>query len=139
MCGDTVARSFWTSEFAAWNSQFRTEAVSSVTNKLLPFLTSRQLRAITAAKGKHSLDLRRVMDQQRVLLVNLGWPNSSSTRALLWNRPARRPGGHPSALYLLGIMPARTSSTMIASPTEFSPVWRTRLCKNWSFMLHLYC
>src|SRR5205085_1679823 len=68
---DDVVRSFWTQEFASWNTQYRTEAVSSVTNKLLPFLTSRQLRAITSGPSKASLDLRRIMDQQQILIVNI--------------------------------------------------------------------
>jgi hypothetical protein len=68
---DEVVRSFWSNEFASWNVQYRTEAVSSVTNKLMPFLTSRQLRAITTGTGKQSLDLRRVMDEQRILIINL--------------------------------------------------------------------
>src|SRR5438105_5821587 len=68
---DEVVRSFWTNEFATWNAQYRTEAVSSVTNKLLPFLTSRQLRAITTGPARQSLDLRRVMDEQKILIVNL--------------------------------------------------------------------
>ena len=29
---DDVVRSFWMNEFATWNAQYRTEAVSSVTN-----------------------------------------------------------------------------------------------------------
>ncbi len=69
---DEVVRSFWQNEFASWNGQYRTEAVSSVTNKLMPFLTSRQLRAITTGPAKRSLDLRRVMDEERILIVNLG-------------------------------------------------------------------
>jgi hypothetical protein len=68
---DEVVRSFWTNEFASWNGQYRTEAVSSVTNKLMPFLTSRKLRAITTGAAGHALDLRRVMDEQRILIVNL--------------------------------------------------------------------
>lgn len=68
---DAVVRSFWLNEFATWNSQYRTEAVSSVTNKLMPFLTSRQLRAIVANSNKHSLNLRSVMDRGEILVVNL--------------------------------------------------------------------
>src|SRR5207245_11011066 len=68
---DDVVRSFWTNEFATWNAQYRTEAVSSVTNKLLPFLTSRQLRAITTGDARHSLDLREALDQAKILIVNL--------------------------------------------------------------------
>jgi Type IV secretion-system coupling protein DNA-binding domain len=85
---DEVVRSFWTQEFASWNVQYRTEAVSSVTNKLMPFLTSRQLRAITSGTGKPSLDLRSVMDQQQILIVNLsrgllGQDNSTLLGSLL--------------------------------------------------------
>lgn len=68
---DEVVRAFWQVEFAAWNLQYRTEAVSSVTNKLMPFLTSRQLRAITTGPIKRSLNLRDVMDRERILIVNL--------------------------------------------------------------------
>lgn len=68
---DDVVRSFWTNEFATWNAQYRTEAVSSVTNKLMPFLSSRQLRAIIAGTGRASLDLRQVMDDGRILIANL--------------------------------------------------------------------
>ncbi len=68
---DDVVRAFWQGEFASWSASYRTEAIASVTNKLMPFLTSRQLRAIMSGSAKHSLDLRRVMDEQKILIVNL--------------------------------------------------------------------
>jgi type IV secretory pathway TraG/TraD family ATPase VirD4 len=68
---DDVVRSFWQNEFAGWNNQYRTEAVSSVTNKVMPFLTNRKLRAVTASRSRECLDLRRIMDEGKVLLVNL--------------------------------------------------------------------
>ncbi|MBI5761452.1 MAG: type IV secretory system conjugative DNA transfer family protein [Planctomycetales bacterium] len=68
---DEVVRSFWQNEFAAWNGQYRTEAVSSVTNKVMPFLTNRRLRAITASESRYSLNLRDVMDRQQLLIINL--------------------------------------------------------------------
>jgi type IV secretory pathway TraG/TraD family ATPase VirD4 len=68
---DEVVRSFWQNEFTSWNVQYRTEAVSSVTNKIMPFLTNRQLRMITTEKSKRTLDLRKVMDEEKVLIVNL--------------------------------------------------------------------
>jgi type IV secretory pathway TraG/TraD family ATPase VirD4 len=68
---DEVVRSFWQREYASWSGQYKTEAVSSVTNKLLPFLTSRQLRAITSGAARQSLSLRRVMDEGKILVVNL--------------------------------------------------------------------
>jgi hypothetical protein len=85
---DAVVRSFWTNEFASWPAQYRTEAVSSVTNKLMPFLTSRRLRAIVAGTGRPSLDLRAVMDRQQLLIANLsrgllGQDNSTLLGSLL--------------------------------------------------------
>lgn len=67
---DDVVRSFWQHEFKAWNTQYRTEAVSSVTNKILPFLTNRRLREVVAAQ-RPGLDLRQVMDQGQILVINL--------------------------------------------------------------------
>jgi hypothetical protein len=67
---DDVVRSFWQHEFKAWNAQYRTEAVSSVTNKILPFLTNRRLREIVTARGA-GLDLRQVMDRGQILVINL--------------------------------------------------------------------
>ncbi len=68
---DEVVRSFWLNEFASWNGQYRTEAVSSVTNKLAPALANRRLRAITSGTGGKSLDLRRVLDDEKILIINV--------------------------------------------------------------------
>jgi hypothetical protein len=67
---DDVVRSFWQHEFKAWNAQYRTEAVSSVTNKVLPFLTNRRLREIVTVR-RSGLDLRQVMDRGQILVINL--------------------------------------------------------------------
>lgn len=85
---DDVVRSFWVNEFAGWNNQYRTEAVSSVTNKVMPFLTNRHLRAITSGSTKTSLNLRQVMDQEQILIINisrgrLGQDNATLLGSLL--------------------------------------------------------
>lgn len=85
---DDVVRSFWGNEFAGWNNQYRTEAVSSVTNKIMPFLTNRHLRAITSGTSKMSLNLRQVMDQAQILIINisrgrLGQDNATLLGSLL--------------------------------------------------------
>lgn len=68
---DDIVRSFWLNEFTSWNSQYRTEAVSSVTNKLAPALASRKLRAVLASPGPRSLDIRGVLDTGRILIANV--------------------------------------------------------------------
>lgn len=86
---DDVVRSFWVNEFAGWNNQYRTEAVSSVTNKVMPFLTNRHLRSITSSgSSKASLNLRQVMDQEKILIINisrgrLGQDNATLLGSLL--------------------------------------------------------
>jgi len=84
---DPIVRSFWMHEFASWSDNYRTEAVAAIQNKLRPFLTSTNIRAIVSQPGR-SLDLRSVMDQGRVLIVNLskgrlGEDNSTLLGALL--------------------------------------------------------
>lgn len=67
---DDVVRAFWQQEFAGWSKQYRTEAVAAITNKVQPFLTNTSVRAIVSQTGR-SLDLRRVMDEGKILIVNL--------------------------------------------------------------------
>jgi hypothetical protein len=67
---DPIVRAFWQHEFRAWNKAYRTEAIAAVTNKLQPFLTNRSVRATVSEPGA-SLNLREIMDDGRVLIVNL--------------------------------------------------------------------
>ncbi len=84
---DPIVRSFWVHEFASWSDNYRTEAVAAIQNKLRPFLTSTTIQAIVSQPGR-SLDLREVMDNGQVLIVNLskgrlGEDNSTLLGALL--------------------------------------------------------
>ncbi len=67
---DDVVRSFWLHEFASWDDRYRTEAVAAIQNKIRPFLTNRTMRAIVS-QADRSLNLREIMDQGKVLIVNL--------------------------------------------------------------------
>jgi hypothetical protein len=67
---DEVARSFWLNEFASWSDNYRTEAVAAIQNKVRPFLSNRIVRAILTAPGA-GLNLRKVMDDGKILIVNL--------------------------------------------------------------------
>jgi 16S rRNA (cytidine1402-2'-O)-methyltransferase len=124
---DEVVRSFWLNEFASWNGQYRTEAVSSVTNKLAPALANRRLRAITSGSTKGTLDLRAVMDRQQILIVNvsrglLGQDHSTLLGSLLLTAVeqaalsrADRPEAerHPHTLFLDEFQSLLTPSTAI--------------------------
>ena len=67
---DPVVRSFWQNEFEHWKPKFQAEAVAPIQNKVGQFMSSPILRGILGQpKGK--LDLRAVMDDGRILIVNL--------------------------------------------------------------------
>lgn len=67
---DPMVRSFWETEFASWPAKFQAEAIAPVQNKLGHFVSNPLLRNILG-QSRSALDLRRAMDEGKVLLVNL--------------------------------------------------------------------
>jgi DNA helicase HerA-like ATPase len=67
---DPVVRAFWQKEFAALPTKFQLEAVAPIQNKIGHFISSPLLRNILG-QSRSSLDPRRVMDEGKILLVNL--------------------------------------------------------------------
>jgi len=67
---DPVVRAFWESEYATWKPQYRAEAIAPIQNKVGQFLSQPILRAIVG-QSRNSLDLRAVLDEGRILVVNL--------------------------------------------------------------------
>ena len=63
-------REFWFSEFEKYSAYLKTEAVSPILNKMGQFLTSFPLRNIVGQK-ENTFDLRKVMDEGKILIVNL--------------------------------------------------------------------
>lgn len=67
---DPVVRSFWVDEYENYNDKFRSEAVSPIQNKIGQFLSSSIIRNIVG-QPKSTIDLRSIMDNQKILLLNL--------------------------------------------------------------------
>ncbi|GAC1412495.1 MAG: hypothetical protein NVSMB66_1600 [Candidatus Doudnabacteria bacterium] len=67
---DPVVKSFWIDEFANWNEKYRMEAIAPIQNKVGQFLSSGIIRNIVG-QPKSTLDLRELMDNKKILLVNL--------------------------------------------------------------------
>jgi type IV secretory pathway TraG/TraD family ATPase VirD4 len=63
-------RNFWLREFENYPARFRAEIIAPLQNKVGAFLADPLLNAIVT-QPKSAFDLRRVMDEGRVLLVNL--------------------------------------------------------------------
>lgn len=67
---DPVVKAFWTKEFAGYADKFASEAVSPIQNKVGQFLSSSLIRNIVG-QVKSSIDLRSIMDEGKVLIMNL--------------------------------------------------------------------
>ena len=67
---DPVVKNFWTVEFSSWNSKFASEAVAPVLNKVGAFTANPLVRNIIGQK-KSSFNIRKIMDENKILIVNL--------------------------------------------------------------------
>lgn len=67
---DPIVKAFWRDEFAAFNEKFRSEAVSPIQNKIGQFLSSSIIRNIVG-QPKSTIDMREIMDNGKILLLNL--------------------------------------------------------------------
>lgn len=67
---DPMVKTFWVAEFAAWSEKYATEAIAPVQNKVGQFLSSFVIRNIVA-QIKSTIDVRRIMDDGKILIVNL--------------------------------------------------------------------
>lgn len=69
---DPILYKFWTEEFAQMcqNNRLLTEAISPIQNKVGRFVSSAVIRNIIG-QVKSTIDLRDIMDNQKILLVNL--------------------------------------------------------------------
>ncbi len=67
---DPVVRTFWTDEYANYNEKYRTEAIAPIQNKVGQFLSSSIVRNIVG-QPKSSIDLREIMDNRKILIVDI--------------------------------------------------------------------
>ncbi len=67
---DPIVRLFWEKDFEEYPPQFRKEIASPIQNKIGQLLTSTPLRNIVG-QTKSTIDLRFMLDNKRILLINL--------------------------------------------------------------------
>jgi len=87
---DPVVRSFWVEEFAKYTDRYTQEALPAIQNKIGQFTSNPLIRNIVG-QAKSSFDMRRVMDERRILIMNLskgkiGEENSRLLGAMLITR-----------------------------------------------------
>jgi len=67
---DPVLKNFWEKEFAKMPDRLKAEAVSPIQNKVGQFVTNRMIRNILD-KPKSSIDLEAMMNEGKILILNL--------------------------------------------------------------------
>jgi hypothetical protein len=84
---DSVVKNFWVNEFAGWSEKFDNEAIMPVLNKVGQFISTALIRNMVG-QPDNKLNLRKIMDGQKILLVKLsrgllGDENSNLLGAML--------------------------------------------------------
>lgn len=67
---DPSVRSFWVDEFAKYNERYMQEAGDAIKNKIGQFTANPLIRNIVG-QPKSSFDIREIMDQKKILIMNL--------------------------------------------------------------------
>tara|TARA_B100000745_G_scaffold133311_1_gene87042 strand:+ start:6113 stop:7876 length:1764 start_codon:yes stop_codon:yes gene_type:complete len=67
---DPAVRSFWVDEFANYNERYMQEAGDAIKNKIGQFTANPLIRNIIG-QPKSSFDLREIMDQRKIVIMNL--------------------------------------------------------------------
>ncbi len=78
---DSVVKSFWVSEFAAWSEKFDAEAITPLLNKVGQFVATNMIRNMIG-QPTTLFNIREIMDKKKILLMKvskglLGEENSS--------------------------------------------------------------
>ncbi|MEI8103700.1 MAG: type IV secretion system DNA-binding domain-containing protein [Candidatus Moraniibacteriota bacterium] len=67
---DPMVRSFWIDEFTKWNDRVLQEVISPIQNKVGQFLSNSLIRNVIG-QSQSSFDIRDIMDNKKILIMNL--------------------------------------------------------------------
>jgi len=67
---DPVVKSFWLNEFAKYTQRYEVEATAAIQNKIGQFISNPLIRNIIG-QVKSSIDMRKVMDEGKILIANI--------------------------------------------------------------------
>ncbi|MDP2648821.1 MAG: type IV secretion system DNA-binding domain-containing protein [bacterium] len=79
---DPIVRSFWTEEFASFTDTYAREATPAIQNKVGQFTSNPLIRNIVG-QPVSSFDLRKMMDEKKIFIVNLSKGRMGETNASL--------------------------------------------------------
>lgn len=67
---DPSVKSFWTDEFAKYGDRYMQEAGAAIQNKIGQFISNPLVRNIIG-QPKSTFDIRKIMDEKKILIINL--------------------------------------------------------------------
>ena len=79
---DPIVKAFWTEEFAAFTDTYTREATPAIQNKIGAFVSNPLIRNIIG-QPTSSFDLRKIMDEKKIFIVNLSKGRMGESNASL--------------------------------------------------------
>ncbi len=79
---DPIVREFWTVEFATYTDRYTQEATPAIQNKVGQFVANPLVRNIVG-QARSSFDLRAMMDERKIFIVNLSKGRMGESNAAL--------------------------------------------------------
>ncbi len=79
---DPIVRDFWTVEFASYTDRYTQEATPAIQNKVGQFVSNPLVRNIVG-QSKSTFDLRKIMDEKKIFIVNLSKGRMGESNAAL--------------------------------------------------------
>ena len=79
---DPIVRAFWTEEFAQFTDSYAREATPAIQNKVGAFVSNPLIRNIVG-QSQSSFDLRKLMDERKIFIVNLSKGRMGESNAAL--------------------------------------------------------
>jgi hypothetical protein len=79
---DPIVKAFWTEEFAGFTDRYTQEATPAIQNKIGQFTANPLIRNIVG-QAKSTFDLRKIMDEKKIFIVNLSKGRMGETNASL--------------------------------------------------------
>lgn len=67
---DPIVKQFWVDEYASWTEKYAIEAGSAIQNKIGQFLSASLIRNMVA-QVKSTINVREIMDSQKIFIMNL--------------------------------------------------------------------
>jgi CxxC-x17-CxxC domain-containing protein len=67
---DPIIKAFWVNEYAKYNQKYEQESTAAIQNKIGQFIANPLMRNIIG-QVKSSIDMRKIMDEKKILIVNI--------------------------------------------------------------------